>query len=288
MNVFREGMKMQDRIEKIGHGTIIQHGELNKRVYVMKLDKRDGSEIIDQINTLARANKYSKIFCKIPQQYAPQFLANGFFVEAQIPGFYKGDQAAFFMSKFLNSDRLLDIETDSLIELSALLGTTKVQKPIGTSTDKSFVISQLTASEVDLITAIYREVFASYPFPIHNPDYILETMQNNVQYFGIKAKGKLIALASAEVDKESQNAEMTDFATLPSCRGKNLSVLLLNAMEKEMKAQGIKTLYTIARLKSVGMNKTFIRRNYIYSGTLIKNTQISGGIESMNVYYKNI
>ncbi|WP_346862240.1 putative beta-lysine N-acetyltransferase [uncultured Draconibacterium sp.] len=288
MNVFREGMKMQDRIEKIGFGTIIQHGELNKRVYLMKLDKRDGSEIIEQINTLARANNYSKIFCKIPQQYAPQFLANGFFVEAQIPGFYKGDQAAFFMSKFLNSDRLLDIETDSLIELSALLKKTKVLKSGDIRKDSSVELSRLTKEDLDLIAAIYRKVFASYPFPIHDPDYILETMENNVQYFGIKAKGKLIALASAEVDKESQNAEMTDFATLPAYQGKNLSVLLLNAMENEMKAQGIKTLYTIARLKSVGMNKTFIRRNYIYSGTLIKNTQISGGIESMNVYYKNI
>ncbi len=55
-----------------------------------------------------------------------------------------------------------------------------------------------------------------------------------------------------------------------------------------MKAQDIKTLYTIARLNSPAMNKTFLRLNYTYSGTLIKNTNIAGKIESMNVYYKAI
>ncbi|MCY1722732.1 putative beta-lysine N-acetyltransferase [Prolixibacteraceae bacterium Z1-6] len=279
---------MQDRIEKIGYGTLIQHGELNKRVYVMKLDKRDSSAIIDHINTLARTNNYTKIFCKIPQQVAPQFFANGFFMEAQIPGFYKGVEAAFFVSKFLSSDRLLDIETESLIKLSTLLKTSKVMESNAVKTDKSFGLVRLATDDVDQIAAIYRKVFASYPFPIHNREYIKETMQNKVQYFGIKINNKLIALASAEVDAENQNAEMTDFATLPAYQGNNLSVSLLNAMEEEMKVQGIKTLYTIARLKSIGMNKTFIRQNYNYSGTLIKNTNISGGIESMNVYYKYI
>jgi len=279
---------MQDKIEKIGHGTLIQHGEVNKRVYLMKLDKRDCPDVIDQINTLARSNNYSKIFCKIPQHLAPVFLANGFFVEGQIPEFYKGSEAAFFVSKFLNSDRLLNIENENLYKLSTLLTDVKPLNRTKLKLDNDSRLIKMTNQDLEQITTIYKEVFASYPFPIHDANYIAETMKNNVQYFGIEKKGKLVALASAEVDKESQNAEMTDFATLPVARGQNLSVLLLKAMEIEMEAQGIKTLYTIARLKSVGMNKTFIRQNYIYSGTLIKNTNISGSIESMNVYYKSI
>jgi len=53
-----------------------------------------------------------------------------------------------------------------------------------------------------------------------------------------------------------------------------------------MRKQGIKTLYTIARLDSIPMNKTFLKLNYCYSGTLINNTNIAGSIESMNIYYK--
>jgi len=34
------------------------------------------------------------------------------------------------------------------------------------------------------------------------------------------------------------------------------------------------------------MNITFARNNYSFAGTLINNTNISGQIESMNVWYK--
>jgi hypothetical protein len=48
----------------------------------------------------------------------------------------------------------------------------------------------------------------------------------------------------------------------------------------------MKTLYTIARSHSAGMNITFAKKGYLFGGTLINNTDISGKIESMNVWYK--
>jgi putative beta-lysine N-acetyltransferase len=88
------------------------------------------------------------------------------------------------------------------------------------------------------------------------------------------------------MDKENRNAEMTDFATLPEHLGNGLAVHLLNFMEPEMQKRGIATLYTIARAISPGMNITFAKCGYIFGGTLINNTQISGSIESMNLWYK--
>lgn len=253
----------------------------------MKLDKRDYPNIIDQINKLARQNNYTKIFCKIPEWAAPMFYANGFLLEAQIPKCYENKEAAFMVSKFLNSDRLLNIETENLENLSNMLKD-KNNRIKSVDIKKSVLIKKLEKNDVERISEIYREVFETYPFPIFNPDYIHKTQNEGVQYFGTKVKGKIVALASAEVDKEGLNAEMTDFATLPQYRGQNLSLALLDELEKEMQKQGIKTLYTIARLNSVGMNKTFLRMGYTYSGTLIKNTNIAGKIESMNVYYKHI
>ncbi|MEJ2544287.1 MAG: putative beta-lysine N-acetyltransferase [Calditrichaceae bacterium] len=134
----------------------------------------------------------------------------------------------------------------------------------------------------------YKQVFESYPFPIFNPEFIKTTMNDNVVYFGIYDKHNLIAAASSEMDVKSQNAEMTDFATLPDYRGHNLSLTLLREMEAEMRQRKIKTLYTIARSHSPGMNITFAKLNYSYSGTLINNTDIFGKIESMNIWYKNL
>ncbi|WP_321346195.1 putative beta-lysine N-acetyltransferase [uncultured Draconibacterium sp.] len=281
---------MQDKIEKIGNASIIQHGQLNKRVYLMKLDSTDcPSTIIQNINKLARENKYTKIFCKIPASAAPLFLANGFLPEAQIPAFYNSEEAAFFVSKFLSSDRLLEIETDRLSDLSKLLNEQKSMSMGAKSTrTEGITLRRLDKADYEQITEIYREVFVTYPFPIYNPGFILKSIEDGTQYYGAEIDGKLVALASAEIDKKGKNAEMTDFATLPQFRGRSLAVLLLGEIEKAMKVQGITTLYTIARLNSVGMNKTFLKMNYCYSGTLIKNTHIAGKIESMNVLYKHI
>jgi putative beta-lysine N-acetyltransferase len=180
----------------------------------------------------------------------------------------------------------MNLETSSLLEFSELLKNNQKKKPYS---DKSSIkIKHLDNNDVEQITDLYRKVFLSYPFPIHNPGYILKTMQENVHYYGVSKKKKLIAIASAEIDKKGANAEMTDFATDPDFRGQKLGQLLLEKMEMEMEAMQIKTLYTIARLKSIPMNKVFLKHQYLYAGTLIKNTNISGSIESMNVFYKHL
>ncbi len=279
---------MIDTIETIGKDSVIQHGKHNDRVYLMKLAPLDVHLVIAELMTLALNNGYSKIFCKVPKNLAPLFFANGYLMEAQIPRFYNDELDVFFVSKFLNSDRLLNIENDQLLILSDLLSIEKDQTNKTIPEPPQFEIRLLNKSNIEQITSIYRKVFKSYPFPIFNADYILKTMKEDVQYYGIEKAGKLIALSSAEIDFKTRNAEMTDFATHPNHSGNNLSSLLLQEMEIQMKKQNINTLYTIARLNSVAMNKTFLKNNYHYSGTLIKNTNIAGNIESMNIYYKHL
>jgi putative beta-lysine N-acetyltransferase len=155
-------------------------------------------------------------------------------------------------------------------------------------TDRSFDLKPLQKKHAKEIVQIYQTVFETYPFPIFDPDYIRNTMDGHIQYHGAIYNGKLVALSSAEVDRNGQNAEMTDFATLPEFRGKNLATQLLASMEKDMRNQEITTLYTIARLNSIAMNRTFLKLGYRFAGTLIKNTNIAGNLESMNVLYKHL
>lgn len=113
-------------------------------------------------------------------------------------------------------------------------------------------------------------------------------MTENIVYFGVEMEGQLVSLASSEMDVDSKNVELTDFATLPEFRGNSFAGRLLRRMEKEMKTRNILTAYTIARAVSPGMNITFSKAGYDYRGTLINNTNISGQIESMNVWYKHL
>jgi putative beta-lysine N-acetyltransferase len=279
---------MHDAVDTIGFGSVIQHGKQNDRIYLMKLDERDVDNILDELSKLAEANKYTKLFCKVPKNIAPLFFANGYILEGFIPNFYSNKNDVFFVSKFLTTDRLQNIEQNEFLKFNRLLSKEHSLKTNLKKKTAAYSVRKLTESDAERMTQIYRNVFKTYPFPIHDQAYILKTMAENVFYFGVENEGNLIALASSEVDVDGKNAEMTDFATLQKHGGKSLASLLLMEMEKEMQKQGVKTLYTIARLNSIPMNKTFLRFNYEYSGTLINNTNISGKIESMNIYYKHI
>ena len=136
--------------------------------------------------------------------------------------------------------------------------------------------------------SIYDEVFPTYPFPIGDPSYLRETMQSHVEYFGLEKDGNLVALSSAETDESASNVEMTDFATLRQWRNQGLALCLLSEMEQAMSEAKFSTAYTIARAISAGMNITFAKMGYQYGGRLINNTNISGTIESMNVWHKQL
>jgi putative beta-lysine N-acetyltransferase len=151
-----------------------------------------------------------------------------------------------------------------------------------------FKIRRCGPADTFEMAEIYKTVFSSYPFPIHRPEYLKTTMDSHVDYYGVEHAGALVALSSAEIDRASQAAEMTDFATLPEWRGNALSIHLLLAMEQGIAEKGVKTAFTIARAISAGMNITFAKAGYEFGGRLTNNTNISGSIESMNIWYKHL
>lgn len=278
---------MFDRIEKFNKSTI-QHGKNNDRIYLMYLDKEDNDVIFRKLDQLAAQNGYTKIVAKVPDWAHERFIRQGYDLECSIPAFYQGQSHVHFMSRFKSaSRRTLSKEETNLIEKNINIANSKKNSATNISLPQGFIIRQLAVEDIPSLVDLYKAVFPAYPFPIFDPAYIAATMADNIQYFGVFEDRRLIATSSAEIDHQAQNAEMTDFARHPSSKsGLNLSSSLLTHMEHAMKEQDIKTLYTIARANSAGMNTTFARSDYTLAGTLINNTLISTGIESMNVWYK--
>lgn len=267
--------------------SLIQHGKENDRVYLMKIGKRDIDKTLDYIESLVQNNGYTKIFAKVPVCIAGNFLKRGYIQEAFIPNLYKGREGGCFLARFVNKNRGIVEEKEEIESIIAVskgkMKTLPNREPV-----EGFVIEELKTDDAEEMAVLYEKVFKSYPFPIFKPEYLVKTMQENIIYFGIREKGRLVALSSSEIDYENLNAEMTDFATLESHRGKGLSLLLLQKMEDKMRQLGIKTAYTIARSLSYGMNITFARGGYEFGNTLINNTNIFGRIESMNVWHKGL
>jgi len=276
---------MSDTLEKIGNSQI-QHGSDNKRIYLMKLDPNDLPRITDQLDELARKNGYTKIFAKVPESCASEFVRHGYRREGMVPHFYNSKNPATFLGKFIDPRREITPQRDE-IEKNIILAQSKNGSAIKPLPD-GYALRPAGEADAGELAKVYQKVFTSYPFPIHDPDYLVQTMRSHVCYFVAEKDGAIAAASSSEMDNGNRNAEMTDFATLPEHLGNGLAVHLLKCMEPEMKKLGILTLYTIARAISPGMNITFAKCGYIFGGTLINNTQISGSIESMNLWYRTL
>ena len=278
---------MPDVMEKLG-GSLIQHGKDNDRIYLMKLACDDVLTIVARMEELAETHNYGKLFCKVPAPAAATFAQAGYREEARIPRFFEGRTDVAFMSRFRKPARS-HIADEQQAAIARALDLAEQKRATAVPLDKTDpCLRSLEETDTPQLAALYRTVFPSYPFPIFDETYLRQTMATHIRYFGAFCDSRLVAAASAETDPEARNAEMTDFATESDHRGQGLAVALLQLMERDMQAAGFATLYTIARAVSVGMNVTFARCGYRFGGTLINNTQISGGIESMNVWYKNL
>jgi len=275
-----------DLIENI-NGSLIQHGPHNNRIYLMRLNPNDIASLIAILDEMAFKKGYGKIFAKIPGPEWNAFKSADYVKEAVVPGFFTGKTDGFFIAKYFSAGRQKSHDVDRLFRLvrQAGDGSAKDRRQSGMATHDVVACKPLDAAEMSVI---YQQAFKSYPFPIQKPTYLQQMMHEGVLYYCVRIEGRIAAIAAAEIDLTSQNAEMTDFATLPKWRGMGFAGMLLRHMDKKAYELGIKTGYTIARAASPGMNFVFNNNGYNYAGLLKNNSQICGSIQSMTVWFKHL
>jgi len=177
-------------------------------------------------------------------------------------------------------------EGDPEIQADLLSGPARNDGPQAILDPDGLLLREAGPEDAESLAACYDTVFESYPFPIQEPAHLVEEMEGGTRFFTAWDGEHLVAASSMEPGGADGTVEMTDFATLPEYRGRKLATRLLAIMDHLGRMSGERVAYTIARARSYGMNITFARRGYRYGGTLANNTQISGTIESMNVWYR--
>jgi putative beta-lysine N-acetyltransferase len=252
-------------------------------------------DVLANLEALAREKGYGKIVAKARESDFCEFMARGYRVEARVPEFFGSREPGIFVGKFLDSDREAEAEPARVAEVldvarkeGAKHALTGVPEPDLEALGPDLEIREATANDANAVAFCYGSVFESYPFPIHDPGFIREMMAEGTRYFAVWESKTLVAASSMEPGGAPGAVEMTDFATLPSHRGRGLATGLLGTMGRQARTKGVRVAYTIARALSFGMNITFARHLYHFGGTLVNNTQIAGSIQSMNVWYRTI
>lgn len=259
----------------------------NRRLKVLSYEATDYPALLERLAWLAEQNDFDKIFFKAKKDDWQVFLAHGYMLEGILKYYFHGEDA-YVLSKFRTTARVTSehlIEESDLIEELTKDPPQKQVKPL----PQGYSLFRCTSEHIPQLVQLYRRVFETYPSPLTHPDYILATMERNVLYRGIADEnGDLVSAASGEVDDKHSNAEMTDCATHPSQRGKSLMFHILTALEEDLRERGIITAYTLARARSVGMNRVFHRLGYEYSGRLVNNCDIYGQFEDMNIWVRKL
>jgi len=274
-----------DKIETIGK-SVIQHGYNNDRIYLMKIQPDDIESVVQRIIDLQDAYKYGKVFLKIPESLSVFFKQLNLLEEARIPKFYQETEDGLFLSGFNDPKRARD---EGYEEIQKNLYQLLMQKESSSFRElKPTNVKMRRAKLEDLpyICALYRSVFETYPFPIYELNYLKKCINEGIKFFiGVTSTG-VVAAGSCEIDFVASSVEMSDLAVDPEFRGCGLSIQILSYMEEQMKEEGVKTSYTICRGESLPVNRLFSGSHYNFAGTLIKNTNICGKFESMNVWFK--
>ena len=234
---------------------------------------------------LFRSN-FDKIFLKARLGDFQQFISHGYLMEGVLRYYFRGEDA-YVCSRFSSKERLSceDLFDEALALEGIMYDTeTRALRPL----DSGISIMKAEEGHIPQLVLIYREIFKTYPLPITKPDYLKSLMDRNVIYRLAMQGEEAIGAASAEINTKYSNAELSDCASLPAAQGKGLMQHLLLALEDDLRRRNIMTSYTIARATSVPMNRAFFRLGYEFSGRLIKNCDIFGKFEDMNIWVKRL
>ncbi|GMV41307.1 MAG: hypothetical protein AMXMBFR64_30230 [Myxococcales bacterium] len=274
-------------IDGPGYTTRVFFDYYSRRLKVLEFDASDWIALTSRWEYLARANHFDKIFLKATKDDWQTFLSFGFVLEGILKYYFRGEDA-YVLSRFRTLER---ITSERLIEESELIAKLmRMPREVEPNPlPEGYRLEVATPAHIPALVRLYRHVFETYPNPLTHPDYLLQTMERNVLYRVIvNAEGEVVSAASAEMEPKVGAAEMTDCATMPSERSRGLMVLLLRALEADLRERGIRTPYTLARAKSIGMNRVFYRLGYEYSGRLVNNCDIYGEYEDMNIWVKRL
>lgn len=259
--------------------------KFNERIRLVSFTAK-AEELVERLGFLAKKYKLGKIIYVGTKEEVKIFTNFGFIVEAEVEGLLKGEKG-YFLSKFTIPERGRSNQV-KLAEEVLLQAKGYRQEESNPPLEEGYEIRNVSLDDAKEIAALYDTVFTTYPTPMNDPRYVAAVMQDNLIFKAAIYDKQIISVASADLDPDNLNAEITDCATSTKHRGSGLMERLIRELEEELRQKNYLTAYTIARSVSLGINIVFVKRGYHYSGRMINNCHICGQFEDMNIWNKGL
>jgi beta-lysine N6-acetyltransferase len=275
----------QFEVSQKGFWLQVYDDPFNKRI---RLDDYYGDveAVVRYAEELMKETKREKLIIKVRGEHFQAFLEHGYVCESMIDEYFLGSNM-FFLTKYFDAERMRNdhwVTEDQIIDSinQMAISLDSIIPP------SQYQLKKVDETDAEQLAILYRSVFQVYPTPLHDADYIKETINDGTIYYAFYNNEKLVSAASAEVNRTYRNAELTDCATLNEHRKHGLMKILLQKLEDELYSQGVFCSYSIARSLSFGMNAVLHQLGYKYRGRLRNNVFIFDKLENMNVWVKNL
>lgn len=240
---------------------------------------------IQEIINFAKKENLEKIIANCTVQMLKPYIGSEFVIEGYVKGFLRGEDA-YFISYYINRNRAF---SSSIKEENEILSKISIKKSLITKMpNKEFVIRNANPGDIPQLIKLFSATFKTYPSPVFNSQYLKKVMNDKVIFKVAQFENKIVSIASADMDVLNLNAEITDCATYENFRGKGLLSSLIIELEKDLKAKGFITAYSLSRAINPGINAVLNKLEYKYCGKLIKNCHICGSFEDMNIWSKSL
>ncbi len=278
-------MKYENRKKYLPQGTEVFLDYANSRLKVLKYNQLSVNMIMNAVS-LARTEKFGKVLVNCRLKDLKYFKEAGFVIEGMINGFFKGEDA-YCMSLFLDKEREQSKNKEKEDEILELCFE-KERILVPPDLNCEYKIRNSIENDIPQMVKLFKTVFKTYPSPIFDQDYLKKIMNKKVLFKVALKDNMIVSIASADMDKENLNAEITDCATYPEYRGQGLLSNLAYMLEKELVERKFNTLYSLSRAINAGINISLGKLGYDYGGRLVNNCDICGGFEDMNIWVKKI
>ncbi|UOQ49052.1 putative beta-lysine N-acetyltransferase [Gracilibacillus caseinilyticus] len=260
---------------------------VNQRVKVYDLPKSQYVDyLIEYLIKKGLENRCDKLIFFAKREQTTLMEDRFFEFEGIIKGFFNGKDA-YIYALFLDDNQ--SVKEEAGLEKNIIEATTRAS----VLTEKNICQEEYKirwAKPIDRfkMAKLYGEVFESYPTPMNDPDFILQMMKNDVYFSVAEHRGDIVSACSGDVMPAFNAAEFTDCATLEEHREKGLLLHQAIKIINLLKEKKIKTVFSYSRSVSIGMNLINAKLGFTYGGRMMRNSNIAGRLENMNIWFRNL